>query len=232
MSTDPSTPPPRTRLTRERVLHAAIALADAEGPEALSMRRIGRTLGVEAMSLYNHVAGKDDLVDGIIQYVLGEMEVPSPREEWRTAIRTRARSAREVFARHPWAMGLLESRSTDSSPLRLGYYDSVLGSLREAGFDTATAIRAFSIVDAFIFGFILQELSLAFGNTEELDEVGTDLLRQLAGSYPYLAEATTFAMESGYDRAVEFEFGLDLIVGGLERILAGTAPGDGDPAAG
>jgi AcrR family transcriptional regulator len=220
MSTDSSSP--RPRLTRERVLQAAIALADAEGPQALSMRRIGRELGVEAMSLYNHVAGKDDLLDGIVQYVLGEMEVPAPGEDWREAIRTRARSARDVFARHPWAMGLLEARSENSSPLRLDYYDSVLGSLREAGFDPATAIRAFSIVDAFIFGFILQELSLSFGTTEELDEVGTDLLRQLAGSYPYLAEATTFAMESGYDLAAEFEFGLDLIVDGLERVLSGS----------
>jgi AcrR family transcriptional regulator len=224
MSTDaPSTPPRRTRLTRDRVLQAAVALADAEGPQALSMRRLGRSLGVEAMSLYNHVAGKDDLLDGIVQYVLGEMDVPAPGEEWREAIRKRARSAREVFARHPWAMGLLESRSEHSSPLRLEYYDSVLGSLREAGFDPATAIRAFTIVDAFIFGFILQELSLSFGTAEELDEVGTDLLRQLAGSYPYLAEATTFAMESGYDRTGEFGFGLDLIIGGLERILAGPS---------
>jgi AcrR family transcriptional regulator len=201
------------------VLQAAVALADAEGPGALSMRRIGRALGVEAMSLYNHVAGKDDVLDGIVQYVLGEMEVPAPDMEWREAIRRRARSARAVFARHPWAMGLLESRSEDSSPLRLDYYDSVLGSLREAGFDAATAIRAFAIVDAFIFGFILQEVSLSFGTSEELDEVGTDLLRQLAGSYPYLAEATTFAVESGYDLAAEFEFGLDLIIEGLERML-------------
>lgn len=218
MSTDtPSTA--RPRLNRERVLQAAVALADAEGPGALSMRRIGRALGVEAMSLYNHVAGKDDLLDGIVQYVLGEMDVAPPGVDWTEAIRRRARSARTVFARHPWAMGLLERRSENSSPLRLDYYDSVLGSLREAGFDAATAIRAFSIVDAFIFGFILQELSLSFGTTEELDEVGTDLLRQLAGSYPHLAEATTFAMESGYDRAAEFEFGLDLIIEGLERML-------------
>jgi AcrR family transcriptional regulator len=223
MSNDASPPPPRSRLTRDRILQAAIALADDQGPQALSMRRLGRALGVEAMSLYNHIAGKDDLLDAIVQYVLGEMEIPTPGEDWREAIRRRARSARQVFARHPWAMGLLESRSADSSPLRLDYYDSVLGSLREAGFDTATAIRAFSIVDSYIFGFILQELSLSFGTTEELDEVGADLLRQLAGSYPALAEATTFAMESGYDRAAEFDFGLDLIIDALERILAGRA---------
>jgi len=200
------------------VLRAAIALADEGGLAALSMRRLGRRLGVEAMSLYNHVAGKDELLDEIIEYVLGEMDVPSPGQDWEEAILTRAVSARAVFRRHPWAMGLIETRSQESSPQRLGYYDAVLGSLREAGFDVTTAIRAFATVDSYIFGFILQELSLSFDDAESLDEVGTDLLSQMAEAYPHLAEATTHAMESGYDRGVEFEFGLDLIIDGLKRV--------------
>lgn len=211
---------PRTRLNQERVIHAAIALADEEGLEALSMRRLGRRLGVEAMSLYNHVANKDALLDGIVEYVLGEIDVPSPDDDWEDALRRRAVSARDVFARHPWAMGLLEKQYTDSSRRRLDYYDSILGSLRRAGFDVAIAVRGFAVVDAYIFGHILQDQSLGFDDPGSLEEVGEDLLRQLAGEYPHLAEATRHAMESEYDRDTEFWFGLDLIVDALRRILA------------
>jgi AcrR family transcriptional regulator len=226
----------RAPLTRERVLGEAIALADSEGLEALSMRRLGRRLGVEAMSLYNHVANKDDLLDGIVEYVLAEMEVPSRSDDWEEAIRNRAMSARLVFTRHPWAMGLLEARYADSSPQRLHYYDAVLGNLRDAGFDVPTAIRGFSIIDSYIFGFILQEMSLGFDDADALEDVGTDLLRQMGEAYPHLTEATVYAMESGYDRETEFRFGLDIIVEGLKRIRdAGTddaapdADADDDP---
>jgi AcrR family transcriptional regulator len=203
------------------VLRAAVEIADDAGLEALSMRRLGRRLGVEAMSLYNHVGSKGELLDGIVDYVLGEMEVPAPGDEWREAIRKRAGSARAVFLRHPWAMGLLESRYADSSPRRLGYYDAVLGSLLDAGLDLATAMRGFSIVDAYVFGFILQEISLAFDDAESLDEVGSDLLRQMADAYPHLTAATRHAMEEGYDRDEEFRFGLDLIIDALDRLRRG-----------
>jgi AcrR family transcriptional regulator len=209
----------RPPLSRERVIDAAVTLADEEGLEAVSMRGLGRRLGVEAMSLYNHVAGKDGVLDGILEYVLGEIDTPGPDEPWEEAFRRRALSCRNVFARHPWAMGLLEKRHTDSSPRRLHYYDSVLGCLRNAGFDVATAVRAFSLVDSYIFGFILEEQSLAFDDPESLEEVGTDLLEQMGGEYPHLTEATRYAMESGYDRDVELRFGLDLIVDGLRRML-------------
>jgi AcrR family transcriptional regulator len=212
---------PRAPLSREKVVHAAVALADEEGLEALSMRRLGRRLGVEAMSLYNHVASKDALLDGIVEYVLGEIDVPSPEDDWEEAFRRRAVSARSVFARHPWAMGLLEKRHTESSRRRLDYYDSILGSLRRAGFDVATAVRGFAVADAYIFGHILQEQSLAFDDPESLEEVGTDLLRQLEDGHPCLAEATRYAMENDYDLEAEFWFGLDLIVRALRRIRDG-----------
>ncbi len=220
----------RTRLTRERVLRAAMTLADADGIDRLSMRRLGRELGVEAMSLYNHVANKDDLLDGIVDFVLGEIYLPTPGEDWEEAMRKRAASARTVFSRHPWAIGLLEARHADSSPMRLGYYDSVLGTLREAGFGPRPAMRAFSIIDSFLYGFILQEQSLAFDSPESLDEVGADLLRQMAEQYPHLTEATRHAMESGYDFETEFEFGLDLIIEALERKLRSDAGEPHSPA--
>lgn len=209
-------PEQRQPLTRERILTAAIELADEGGVDALSMRKLGDRLGVEAMSLYNHVANKDALLDGIVERVLAEIDVPSPDEDWKEGMRRRAASAREVFLRHPWAMGILESRPQNSSPERLGYYDAVLGALRTAGFSSRLAMRGFSVLDAYIFGFILQELSLVFDDQASLEEVGEDLMRQMADAYPHLAEVTVDAMGAGYDFAAEFRFGLDLIIEALE----------------
>lgn len=206
----------REPLSRERVLRAALALADAQGLAALSMRRLGQALGVEAMSLYNHVANKDAILDGIVEQVLAEIDLPRPGEAWRVAMKRRASSAREVFSRHPWAIGLLEARTANSSPNRLGYYDAVLGCLRQAGFSPRLAMRAFSILDSYTYGFILQELNLPFDDRESLDAVGSDLLHQMAERYPHLAEVTLAAMQTGYDHAVEFDFGLDLVLDALE----------------
>lgn len=211
----------RAPLSRERILTAAIAVADADGIAALTMRRLGGELGVEAMSLYNHVANKDALLDGLVEHVIEEMDLPRPGDDWDEAILRRAASARDVFRRHPWAMGLLEQRSANSSPNRLAYYDAVLGSMLEAGFDIEAAVRAFSIVDAYIFGFILQELALPFDDADSLDEVGTDLLEQMAEAFPHLTEATRHAMENGWDYAIEFRFGLDLIIDGIRRLRDG-----------
>jgi AcrR family transcriptional regulator len=208
-----------------------MVLADSDGIDGLSMRRLGRELGVEAMSLYNHVANKDDILDGIVDLVLGEIYVPSPGEDWVQGMRKRALSARTVFARHPWTIGLLEARSDNSSPRRLTYYDSVLGTLREAGFGPQMAMRGFSIVDSFIYGFILQEQSLAFDDQDQLEDVGADLLEQMADRYPYLTEATRHAMESGYDFTTEFLFGLGLIIEALQRILESESPGSADATA-
>lgn len=211
----------REPVTEERIIRAALHIADVEGLDALSMRRLGTELGVEAMALYNHVANKDAILDGLIEVVVGEIAVPDPGEDWRHAMTRRALSAREVFRRHPWAMGLVESRSQNSSPQRLRYYDAVLGALRAAGFDNRLAVRAFSILDGYIFGKILQELNLAFDDDASLQEVGADLLDQMAAEYPHLTAATSDAMAGGYDHEEEFLFGLELIIDALDQRRAG-----------
>ncbi len=210
---------PRTPLTRERILRAAISLADEVGIESLSMRKLGQELGVEAMSLYNHVDNKDDILDGMIDIVVGEIDVPSGGTDWKTTMRRRAISAREVLLRHPWAPSLMESR-VDVGPARLRYLDSVIGTLREAGFTIALAQRAFLTLDSHIYGFILQELSWPFDNTEELGQVAAVILRELpVDMYPHLHEMVVeHVLKSGPDNDRDFEFGLALILDGLERI--------------
>ncbi len=205
----------RPAVTRERILDTALALADEDGIDALSMRRIGRKLGVEGMALYNHVANKDEILDGIVERVLAEIPLPADDGDWKEEMRERAVAARRVFLRHSWAIGLLEARYAGSSPARLGYYDAVLGCLRSAGFTPTLSMRAFSIIDSFLYGFILQELSLPFDDPESLEEVGEDLLRQMADAYPHLTEATVAAMADGWDYAEQFQFGLDLILDAL-----------------
>ena len=213
--------PPRQPLSPERIYRAGMTVADSVGLDGLTMRRVGDELGVEAMSLYHHVNNKNELLRGMIDLVLAEIEVPTPGDDWRDAMRRRAASARAVFARHRWAVGLLESHSEDSSPQRLNYYDAILGTLRQAGFDPHMSIRAFALLDIFIYGFLVQESSLNWDDAEGLDEIGTDLLEQMAGAYPHLTEATRFAMRSRYDFAEEFDFGLDLLIDALGRAAAG-----------
>jgi AcrR family transcriptional regulator len=217
-----SNPQPRVPLSRERVLGAAIALADERGLESLSMRKLGQSLGVEAMSLYNHVANKDEILDGIVDVVVGEIEVPAAGTDWKTSARRRVISARETLARHPWATGLMESR-VNPGPVTLRYFDAVLGTFREAGFSVEMAAHAFSVLDAYIYGFALQELSLPFDNAEEGADVAEALLEHLpVDDYPYLSEMIVeHAAQPGYDYADEFEFGLELILNGLEA-LRGT----------
>ncbi len=149
----------RARLNRDKVVGAAIALADANGIESLSMRKLGGELGVEAMSLYNHVSNKGDLTDGMIDGVFAEIDLPSGGTDWRTAMRRRAISVRKVLARHPWATGLMESRTTPG-PATLRHHDAVLGILRAAGFSIVLAAQASSVLDSYIYGFVLQERNL------------------------------------------------------------------------
>lgn len=205
----------RTALTRDRVIEAALALADEGGLEALSMRRIGKALGVEGMALYNHVANKDDILDGIVERVLAEIPNPSAEGAWKDEMRQRAVTARQLFLSHPWAIGLLEARYANSSPTRLGYFDAVLGCLRVAGFSPTLSMRAFSTIDSFLYGSVVQELSLPFDDSQGLEEIGEDLLRQMADAYPHLTEATIQAMADGWDNTEQFEFGLDLILDSL-----------------
>ena len=218
----------RAPLSRDRVLRAAVARADQEGISSLSMRKLGEALGVEAMSLYNHVASKSDLLDGMIDIVFSEIDLPSGGGDWRAAMRRRAISARQVLRRHPWAIGLMESR-TSPGPATLRHHDAVLGCLRRAGFSIELAAHAYALLDSYIYGFALQEASLPFGTGEEAAQVAHQISAEFAsGQYPYLTEmATEHVLRPGYDYGDEFVIGLDLILDGLAA-AARQEPGDAD----
>jgi AcrR family transcriptional regulator len=212
----------REPLSRGQVLRAAVALADQGGIGALSMRKLGQALGVEAMSLYNHVASKGDLLDGMIDVVFSEIGLPDSDEGWKPAMRRRAISAREVLGRHRWAIGLMESRRSPG-PATLRHHDAVLGCLRAAGFSVEMTAHAYSLLDSYIYGFALQEASLPFGTAEETAQVAQEIAGQLpAGQYPHLAElATGHVLKPGYRYGDEFEIGLDLILDALQRTADG-----------
>jgi AcrR family transcriptional regulator len=202
------------------VLRAALDLADQAGIESLTMRRLGQELGVEAMSLYNHVANKDDILDGIVDLVFGEIPLPSDRNDWKMAMRKRALAMREALLRHPWATSLMHSR-INPGPANLRHHDSVLESLREAGFSLVMTAHAVSVIDGYVYGFALQQMNLPLRSPEQVAEVGESILAQLAGEYPHLVEMITdHALKPGYDYSAEFEFGLDLILAALERFRA------------
>ena len=211
---------PRTPLNRERVLRAAIALADEKGLDALTMRELGLRLGVEAMSLYNHVAHKDDMLDGMVDLVIGEVSLPPDISDWQEAMRQRAISARAVFLSHPWLSGLMDSRES-SGPARLHYLDWVVGTLRRAGFSLEMTLRAFSLIDSYIYGFGRQQFNMGAAGDVSPEEIAEGFLQAIpADEYPYLREVVVdHAMVAGYDDSADFEFGLDLILDGLRRLL-------------
>jgi AcrR family transcriptional regulator len=215
---------PRTPLSGERILRAALATADKSGMGSLTMRNLGEALGVEAMSLYNYVANKDELLDGMVDQVFSEIELPSEGGDWKTAMRERAESARQALRRHPWAIALMSTR-TSPGPATLRHHDAVIGSLRAAGFSIQLAAHAFSALDSYIYGFALQEATLPLGNTEEeTAEVARMMVEQFPHeAYPHLFEFTVeHVLKPGYDYGSEFGFGLDLILDGLERICDTT----------
>jgi AcrR family transcriptional regulator len=209
----------RVPLSRERVLHTAFMLTDTDGLDSLSMRKLAQELGVEAMSLYRHVRNKGEIVDGLVDLVFGEIGLPPHGVDWKVAMRQRAISTREVLARHSWAIGLMESRTTPG-PATLQHHDAVIGCLREAGFSIAMAAHAYSVLDSYIYGFALQQASLPFKTADEAVEVADSIWRQFpTDAYPHLTEmAVEYVLQPGYDYAGEFEFGLDLILDGLERV--------------
>jgi AcrR family transcriptional regulator len=204
------------------VLRAAVELADAGGLETLSMRRLGEAVGVEAMSLYNHVAHKDDLLDGMVDLVFGEVELPEPGDDWREAMRQRAISMRLALTRHRWAIGLMESRS-HPGPATLRHHDAVLGCLRRGGFSLTLTAHAVSLLDSYIYGFALQEKSLPFDSSEQTAELAESIMSGFGdGEYPHLTEiATAHVMRPGYAYGDEFTFGLDLVLDGLHRAATG-----------
>jgi AcrR family transcriptional regulator len=206
----------RAPLNRELVLRAAIALADESGIEALSMRKLGQALGVEAMSLYNHVANKDDVLDGIVDLVLSDIEVPPTGTDWKSAMRQRSISAHEVLLSHPWAAMQIMSRFNIGHGMTR-YLDATLGRLREGGFTIEGALDAWHTLDSHLYGFTLQQLSLPFG-VDEAPHVSADVLGRLqADEFPHVVEIISHVMKSG--REENFEYGLDLILDGLEKTL-------------
>jgi len=210
------------------VLEAATAFADANGIESLTMRKLGEAVGVEAMSLYNHVANKSDLLDGMIDIVFSEVGLPSGQDDWKTAMRRRAISVRTVLSRHRWAVGLMESRSTPGAAT-LRHHDAVIGCLRAGGFSVELTAHAFSALDSYIYGFALQERNLPFDTPEETRALAQAILAQFpVDEYPHLAELTfEHVLQPGYDFGEEFEFGLDLLLDGLERAYGAIRSPDG-----
>jgi AcrR family transcriptional regulator len=201
-------------------LRAAIELADKAGFEELTMRKLAKELGVEAMSLYNHVPNKEAILDGLVDLVFEEIEVAEPGEtDWKSAMRRRAISVREALNRHRWAVGLMEGRM-NPGPATIRNHNAVLGVLREGGFEFRAAVHAYSVMDAYIYGFALQEKHLPI---EEPEDTAVIMQRQqenvpdMAG-LPYLVEAATEFATAGYDYDEEFLFGLDLILDGLEKL--------------
>jgi AcrR family transcriptional regulator len=210
----------RGRLSRDVVLQAAVELADAAGIESLTMRKLGQALGVEAMSLYKHVASKSELLDGMVDLVFRELPLPEPGSPWREAMRDRAVSVRAALARHPWATGLLESR-TSPGMATLQHHDAVLGVLRGAGFSIALTAHAYAALDSYIYGFALQERALPFDDGEQAAEVARAIFDSMpADQLPHLTELTLqHVLQPGYDFGAEFDFGLDLLLDGLDRAL-------------
>jgi AcrR family transcriptional regulator len=208
--------PRRVPLSRERVLDAAIKLADQGGLESLSMRKLGQELGVEAMAVYYHFANKDEVIDGIVDIVFSQIDLPASGVDWKSAMRQRAVSLRDVLLRHRWAIGLMESRRKPG-PANLRHHDVVIGSLRSAGLDMPTIAHAYSLVDSYIYGFALFTMNIPFDPSEEVAELGQGVLRAFpVNAYPNLV-AYISAMRPGYNYGDEFEYGLDLILDGLDR---------------
>nr|WP_042183457.1 TetR/AcrR family transcriptional regulator [Kibdelosporangium sp. MJ126-NF4]CEL15530.1 Transcriptional regulator, TetR family [Kibdelosporangium sp. MJ126-NF4]CTQ98196.1 Transcriptional regulator, TetR family [Kibdelosporangium sp. MJ126-NF4] len=213
-----ATEPRRDPLTKESVVRAAVALADETGAGAPSMRKLAERLGVEAMSLYYHFRNKSALLDGMIDLVFGEVELPSDDSDWPTAMRQRALSLREALTRHPWAVSLMDSR-TSPGLATLRHHNAVIGCLRSGGFSIAGAAHAFSVLDSYVYGFTLQELSLPFAGPADLADVAGSILEGLPREeFPHLAEMIVDrALKPGYAYAEEFDTGLDLIIDGLRE---------------
>ena len=213
----------RQPLSRDAILDAAVTLLDREGLDGLSMRKLGTALGVEAMSLYNHVAGKGDLLDGMIDIVFGEIEPPAAGGDWKAELRKRAVSTRQALLRHRWAVGEMEGRGAHG-PSNLRVHDAVLGCLRAAGFSIEMTVSAMSVQDAYIYGFALQQTDMTPETAEDFAAVAQEQMVQYADAlaeYPHLVEVVGgYVAQAGYDYDAEFLFGLGVILDGLDRLLA------------
>jgi AcrR family transcriptional regulator len=217
-------PRARAPLSRDRVLSTAVSLADRGGLESLSMRKLAVALRVEAMSLYHHVASRDDLLDGMVERVVSEIEAPEPGVQWKQAMRRRAISAHDVLRRHPWATALLMSRVNVSHAM-LHYIDATVGCLRQAGFSIAMADRAWNALDCYVYGFTLHEQKFPV-EPEEYASAAQHFLPMLSPEkYPYMREMAEKVVDGSHDGRMDFGFGLELILDGLERLLGAPRSG-------
>lgn len=209
----------KARLSREIVLQTALDIADQQGIQTLTMRALGAALKVEAMSLYYHFKNKDQLLDGLIDLVFAEVALPKG-EDWKAALRTRSQSLRAALIRHRWATGLMESR-TLPGPANMRHHDAVLRCLRESGFSLSATAHAYSLLNSYVYGFVLQELALPFNTGEEAAPVAAQMFNDLtARDYPYLIEiATGHVMQDGYTYSQEFDIGLEIVLDGIEGLL-------------
>lgn len=210
-------------LSERRIIEAAAAVADASGLRAVSMRSVAKELGVEAMSLYHHVASKDALLDALVDWVFEQIATPGVEDPWREAMVQRSRSARAVLSQHPWALGMLESRPTPGRPL-LVHHDRVLGCLMSSGFTATLATHAFSVLDAYVYGFALTEASLPFPPGDGAEEAFATHVAAPPDEYPHIARTfQEVVKDRDYSFAAEFDYGLDLILDGVEHRLNDTA---------
>lgn len=210
----------REPVTRERAVRLAVELADAGGIESVSMRKIATELNITPMSLYYHVKGKDDILDGMLDVVYSEMAAPRAGAGWRTAMRERAQSTREVLARHPWAISL--DARTSPGPATLGHLDATIGVLRAAGFSMALVGHAMSLLDSYVHGFAMQEATLPLDASGDIGAATEDIMAQqemMSNAFPNLAEmAATLILQPGYAYGNEFAFGLELILDAIEKV--------------
>ncbi|MGO4301770.1 TetR/AcrR family transcriptional regulator [Leifsonia sp. RAF41] len=232
MSRDGSTAPRQT-LTIERIVAEGVALADSAGLDGLSMRTLAQLLGVVPMALYKHVANKDELLDGMVDRVWAEVEAPSPDLGWRDALHRRSVSLRDALLRHRWAVGMMEARLRPGLA-NLQQHNAMMGCLRRSGFSFRTTVHVTSVLDAYVYGFALQEKTLPFDTAEQSGEVAEQKLAatppEFALHFPYLLEVVAELGRAGYDYDEEFMTGLDLILDGVERLRPGWATADGDRA--
>jgi AcrR family transcriptional regulator len=219
-------PGTRERLTAERVLDGAMALADRIGADSLTIRRLADALDTKPMTIYHHLPSKEAILDGMVDRVFAEIERPPSDLDWKPAMRRRCLSAREVLGRHPWAVPLMESR-TNALPETLGHHDAVLGCLRRGGLSLEMTAHAYALLDSYVYGFALQEASLPATGGDEMADLAGGLIEPLPeGVFPHLTEFTTdYVLQPGYDFRSEFEFGLDLILDALDAMASRPAGG-------
>jgi len=212
---------PRDSLTKARIIDSAVLLADDIGVDALTIRKLAAALGTKPMTIYHYVANKEAIIDGMVDQVFSEIDLPPTDMHWKSAIRCRSASARTVLAKHPWAVPLMESR-TAPGPATLQHHDAVLGCLRNGGLTVAMTAHAYAVIDAFVYGFAIQEASLPATSGEQMHELVEAVADAMPmDEFPHLMELTTeHVLQPGYDFGNEFEFGLNLILDGLEKASA------------